>query len=52
MTEPGAEAVTPRFVSGPDLPIAYTLSLWRDLKSVFGFSYGGLHADALRLRHE
>lgn len=31
---------------------AMTLSLWRDLDSVFSFAFAGLHAEALRLRRE
>lgn len=29
-----------------------TLSVWRDLESVFAFSYAGVHAEALGKRHE
>jgi Domain of unknown function (DUF3291) len=31
---------------------AQTLSVWRDLDSVSGFVYSGIHASALRRRHE
>ena len=32
--------------------VALTLSVWRDLESVFAYSYSGLHAEALTLRHD
>jgi hypothetical protein len=38
-TPPGAES-------------AMTISLWKDLESVFAFAYSGLHGEALRLRKE
>jgi hypothetical protein len=39
---------------GPDRDAMMTLSLWKDLESVFAFSYArqGIHADALRLRKQ
>lgn len=33
-------------------PQARTLSLWRDLESVYAYAYHGIHADALRQRKE
>jgi hypothetical protein len=43
----------PTFVS-QDLNehLVHTLSLWRDLESVYAFAYSELHAQALRLRRE
>lgn len=35
-----------------DAEAAMTLSLWRDIDSVFAFAYAGMHAEALRLRRE
>jgi hypothetical protein len=32
--------------------LVHTLSLWRDLESVYAFAYSDLHAEALRLRRE
>jgi hypothetical protein len=32
--------------------LAQSLSLWRDLASVWGFVYSGVHLSALRRRHE
>jgi hypothetical protein len=45
--------VCPTFVS-QDLHehLVHTLSLWRDLESVYAFAYSDLHADALRHRRE
>lgn len=36
----------------PEREAAMTLSLWRDLESVFAFAYSDLHAEALQLRRE
>ncbi|OKK03486.1 hypothetical protein AMK26_18525 [Streptomyces sp. CB03234] len=51
----GAFAV-PRFYTGGRTAgtdsRASTLSLWKDIESVFSFSYSGVHRDALRKRHE
>jgi hypothetical protein len=47
------DVICPTFVS-QDLHthLARTYTLWRDLESVYAFSYGNLHAEALRLRRE
>lgn len=43
----------PRFFDPATHPLApQTLSLWRDLESVFAFAYRGAHAEALRQRKE
>lgn len=46
----------PRFYAGGRTTAtdsrASTLSLWRDLESVYAFVYNGLHLDALKHRHE
>lgn len=46
----------PRFYSGGRTTStdsrASTLSLWRDLESVYTFVYNGLHLEALKHRHE
>ena len=46
-------SICPTFVS-QDLysHLAHTFSLWRDLESVYAFSYADLHGEALRFRHE
>lgn len=62
---PGFIAFAPAMRLGPDDPAlvwprakprereaAMTLTLWRDLESVFAFAYSGLHAEALQLRRE
>jgi len=47
------EPVCPRFLPEELHPnVARTLSLWRNLESVFAFSYAGLHGEALALRAE
>jgi hypothetical protein len=47
------DSVCPSFVSRDLLPrLAHTFSLWRDLESVYAYSYSGLHAEGLRLRRE
>lgn len=51
--EPGpdswGEQVFPRFyVENGDGWAPSTLSLWRDLQSLYAFSYSGIHTDALR----
>ena len=44
------ELICPRFFSDDLHPnVARTLSLWRSLESVFAFSYGGLHREAMTL---
>jgi hypothetical protein len=47
------EPFCPTFLS-PDLDphLVHTLTLWRDLESVYAFAYSALHAEALRLRRE
>ncbi len=45
------ELVCPRFLPDELHPnVARTLTLWRNLESVFAFSYAGLHGEALTLR--
>jgi hypothetical protein len=41
-------------MKGPDRDAMMTLSLWRDLESVFAFAYAhqGVHSEALRLRRD
>jgi hypothetical protein len=47
------EPVCPRFLPEELHPnVARTLSLWRNLESVFAFSYAGLHREAMTLRDE
>jgi hypothetical protein len=51
--EPGPESwgaqVFPRFIDGSGFATApSSLSLWDDLESLMGFSYSGVHADALK----
>lgn len=57
--EPGDEQiwgewVVPTIFQPSDYPnrLPPTLSLWRDLESVFAFAYSGLHAEALNKRRE
>lgn len=46
----------PRFYNGSTAMAEYragvTLTLWKDIDSVFQFSYTNLHADALKYRHD
>jgi hypothetical protein len=51
--EPGPESwglqVFPRFIEGSGFETApSSLSLWADLETLMGFSYSGVHADALK----
>ena len=51
-SEPWGAYKIPDYFQKEDYPnrIAQTLSLWRDLDSVFAFTYNGLHAEALSKR--
>jgi uncharacterized protein DUF3291 len=56
---PGATHLTqddPAFADSsftpPGAESAMTISLWKDLESVYAFAYSGLHGESLRLRKE
>jgi hypothetical protein len=50
---PGDKRATPKFYDREKHAAApATLTWWKDLESVFAFAYSGLHAEALKHRHE